>query len=1201
MKYNLLLIPVIIILFVKFSFSQVHILNQNQEYYLQFKVLETQMSIGKYITGNADSLGFVQYNGKATPNKLPVENRMITLRANFTLDSFTVNQDLVIVFPPVFYACQIYLNGNLIAKRGNIVDGYTNHLHRTECYYLLPSLLHDRNEIAIELFPRYGEQNPVNGIFIADRKTGETYTFWRNFFSISFTKSMTIASLVISLYFSIFYFLRKSNRTSYYIPFALACFLYTLSYINNILSFDFANTLWIEKVTRVSVGFWTYSTLIYLLEYTKITKFKNRIIQFLSIPYIVLTYLVLIQNNVFDLLNFFNTIATPVNLMVYLGVLIISIVYFIRKFTFKAFVILALYLVVIVTIFHDMYYFSVLQTKPYAMLLPYAMFLALVVFFFILAWEHSDIYKIAMQKTDELKQINDNLERIIEQRTAKLSESETQFRMTFENSNVGVCLIDFKGNFLKVNNTLCKIYGYSAQELAGMNVKDITVPEDKNISIDFINKALTSNDSATSSNFEKRYFHKSGHIIHCLVSSSLVKANNAEPLYFISHIRDISLEKQQAAQIAAERQQFLSLLNDIPEPVYVSDYNTSEVLFANKAKYNIFGEDIIGRKCYEIFHQLSTRCEFCQCDNLPLSENNIIRWEHYYPTVKKHFYNIDRLITWHDGRLAKFQIAFDLTELRKAEAQIRKLSVAVEQNPATIVITDLIGNIEYANPKFAELTGYTVEEAIGRNPRVLKSGKTDAKVFKDLWKTILAGKIWQGEFINKKKNGDEFIESATIAPILDEQGKIINFIAIKEDVTQKKHQEELINLNNKRLDYLLELSQMKETEMHIILEKALEFTLLLTKSEYGYIYYYNEENKQFILNSWSKDVMHDCKVINPQSVYSLENTGLWGEVVRQRKPIMVNNYLADNPYKKGYPKGHVAITRFLSIPVFNAGEVVAVIGVSNKLDDYDDVDIMQLNLLAESVWSISRQKDDEQKIRKYAEQLKDLNATKDKFFGIIAHDLKNPFNTLLGFSELLILNAAKYTPEKVEQFAKSMNNTAKHAYTLLENLLEWSRLQTGKLAPNFELATPAELIYEVKLLCQPLANAKDIEIEAKGMVAAKIFVDKEMIKTTLRNLITNAIKFTHPNGKITIETKQQDNQVIISVIDTGIGIEEEHINKLFKMDSKLSRTGTADERGTGLGLILCKEFVEKNSGTIWAESEIGLGSRFSLALNLVAD
>ncbi len=249
--------------------------------------------------------------------------------------------------------------------------------------------------------------------------------------------------------------------------------------------------------------------------------------------------------------------------------------------------------------------------------------------------------------------------------------------------------------------------------------------------------------------------------------------------------------------------------------------------------------------------------------------------------------------------------------------------------------------------------------------------------------------------------------------------------------------------------------------------------------------------------------------------------------------------------------------------------------------------------LSESYKEIRHQADE---LKRYAAQLADLNATKDKFFTFIAHDLKNPFNALLSISDLLVRNATEFSPEQVRYFARTIYNSSDQAFKLLENLLLWSKLQTGKIEPNLVEVKPSDLVYEVKLLCEPMYKTKDIKAIFDFSFDEQIMVDPEMIKSVLRNLFTNAIKFTYPQGTIKIETHSTENEVLFIVSDTGIGIESKHINKLFRIDNDLSRAGTADEKGTGLGLILCKEFVEKHGGKIWVESEVGKGSEFKFSL-----
>jgi len=248
-------------------------------------------------------------------------------------------------------------------------------------------------------------------------------------------------------------------------------------------------------------------------------------------------------------------------------------------------------------------------------------------------------------------------------------------------------------------------------------------------------------------------------------------------------------------------------------------------------------------------------------------------------------------------------------------------------------------------------------------------------------------------------------------------------------------------------------------------------------------------------------------------------------------------------------------------------------------------------------------KDDEEKYRTLAEnlksaeqQLKELNATKDKLFSIIAHDLKNPFTSLLSFSELIYKNFDKLGKDKVQNIALRMNESAKQAYLLLENLLNWSRVQTGVLKPNLKLTDTSHLLEEVKLTSDPLAKAKHINIEIQATAKRQVYTDQQMVNTVLRNLISNAIKFSYHNSCIVVKTEETPDYILFSIADSGIGIEKENQEQLLKIESRVTTTGTDAEKGTGLGLVLCKEFVEICGGNIWLESEFGIGTTFYFTL-----
>jgi len=238
-------------------------------------------------------------------------------------------------------------------------------------------------------------------------------------------------------------------------------------------------------------------------------------------------------------------------------------------------------------------------------------------------------------------------------------------------------------------------------------------------------------------------------------------------------------------------------------------------------------------------------------------------------------------------------------------------------------------------------------------------------------------------------------------------------------------------------------------------------------------------------------------------------------------------------------------------------------------------------------------------LNKANSDLIELNSTKDKFFSIIAHDLRNPFNALLNYSELLVRNAPKYTPEKIQFFASEILNTSKQTYSLLENLLEWASLQKGDIQANPVILKPSEIINDLVFLCNEDAKNKNIVLQTFVNNNDFVFADIQMLKSILRNLITNAIKFTHKQGIVKIITQIEEKEMLFIVSDNGTGIDEKHLAKIFNLDCKLSKSGTANEKGTGLGLILCKEFVEKNNGKIWVDSILGKGTEFKFTIPLL--
>jgi PAS domain S-box-containing protein len=238
----------------------------------------------------------------------------------------------------------------------------------------------------------------------------------------------------------------------------------------------------------------------------------------------------------------------------------------------------------------------------------------------------------------------------------------------------------------------------------------------------------------------------------------------------------------------------------------------------------------------------------------------------------------------------------------------------------------------------------------------------------------------------------------------------------------------------------------------------------------------------------------------------------------------------------------------------------------------------------------------EAEIKLKNEELINLNATKDKFFSIIAHDLKDPFNSILGLSNYMAEQIQQNNYDRLAEYASIVKNSSQRAMDLLLNLLEWARSQTGRMEFKPEYVEIDALIDEVISLLNYSSMQKSITVFRKLPEKTIAFVDRAMFSAIMRNLISNAIKFTRTGGEIRISLEEGPDLFKVSVGDNGVGIKKGHMEKLFRIDENSSTPGTKNEKGTGLGLILCKEFIEKHGGKIWVESEPEKGTVFTFTI-----
>ncbi|NJO91432.1 MAG: hypothetical protein HC831_22570 [Chloroflexia bacterium] len=270
--------------------------------------------------------------------------------------------------------------------------------------------------------------------------------------------------------------------------------------------------------------------------------------------------------------------------------------------------------------------------------------------------------------------------------------------------------------------------------------------------------------------------------------------------------------------------------------------------------------------------------------------------------------------------------------------------------------------------------------------------------------------------------------------------------------------------------------------------------------------------------------------------------------------------------------------------------------IVNYVPDFDETGkVVGIFVLSYDVTELKR---NEEIIKQQNAELQELNATKDKFFSIISHDLKSPFNALIGFSDILLKEHKLHSDEEREQIISFINEASINTFKLLENLLAWARSQSGKLVLNLSKVNLKQLSIEITEVLGSAAQNKKISLVNTIKSDIWVWADPDILNTIIRNLVSNSIKFTEETGKVTLSAVIKEDCAEITISDTGVGFDDSLLHKLFKIGGNRSTPGTNNEIGTGLGLILCKDFVEKLGGQIWATSETGKGSHFYFTIPL---
>ncbi len=485
------------------------------------------------------------------------------------------------------------------------------------------------------------------------------------------------------------------------------------------------------------------------------------------------------------------------------------------------------------------------------------------------------------------------------------------------------------------------------------------------------------------------------------------------------------------------------------------------------------------------------------------------------------------------------------------------LSIALEQSANVVVITDAEGNISYVNNAFTKITGYKTSDVLGKNPRILKSGYQPAEFYKKMWETISSGKQWQGEFQNKKKNGEIYWERATITPVKDKQGKIIRYIAIKENITDRKKAEDELKISEEKYRSLIANIPGIIYRCFYDKERTIFFISNALEDMTGY------KPEEFINNK--KQTLFS--IIHPEDRSRVAETAVFGIDNFQQYSI---------EYRIVTKKGSVKWVSETGRPVFNeSGKIIwldaVIFDITERVQVLDE--LKKAKFLAE-----------------------EANKAKSEFLANISHEIRTPMNSVLGFTELLE-NSIIQNPER--QYLEAIKSSGKNLLTLINDLLDLSKIEAGKLTLNFDFVDLRKLldeirqIFELKIHQKKLSYTEIIDRNFPGY----IYTDESRMRQILINLLGNAVKFTH-HGYVQVKVDYEKGSgadlinLRISVKDTGIGIPKDAQQIIFESFRQQSRLDARKYEGTGLGLSITKKLTEALGGNIFVESNPGKGSNF---------
>lgn len=749
---------------------------------------------------------------------------------------------------------------------------------------------------------------------------------------------------------------------------------------------------------------------------------------------------------------------------------------------------------------------------------------------------------------EELENMNHELENRVEERTVllqqeieqhtqtveKLYKSETRARAIINALPDQMFLFSKEGVCLE-----CKTE--HGKEMIGKSLYDIYPPELASMYLDKITFTIS-----TSKPQELEYQLFTGDELRYF-ESRFVLSWESEVMVII---REITYRKAAEKAILENEAKFRALAETLPTSIFIISNNKVAYLNPVAAHYSGYSEEELYKmQFWNIVHP--DYRNFVMQRASQRVEGHAVPERYEFKILTKG--GEERWVDF-SARLIDFQgepsilaTATDITDMKAVEEQLRKLSRAVEQSTIAVVITDYDGNIEYVNPRFTRVTGYTLEEVLGRNPRILKSGITSLEEYQVLWTTIKQGKEWRGEFLNKKKNGDLYWESSFISAIRNSDNDITHFLAIKEDITDKKLVEEKLI--------------QSERDYRGLFENALDAMLIL------------EPSTTRVLDA------------NPRAsiIFGYKKTDLIGKSLYELKLEIPGKHSAEQLINMNLKNYEVVYHHI------NQSEVY--LDVNTTYTSFQG-DRAILGIFRD----VTERKNFENELMKAKEEAEKSDRLKSEFLAQMSHEIRTPINAILSFNSLLRDELSDRVSDDMRQSFRIIDNGGRRLIRTIDLILNMSQIQAGNYETyptEFDVVT--DLLENAILEFENLAKLKNLSLcLVNNSACSKIIADHYTVMQIFTNLIDNAIKFTH-SGTVQVRVYNDvPDRIAIAVSDTGIGISQEYLPVLFTPFSQEEMGYTRSFEGNGLGLALVKKYADLNSAEIKVSSQKGEGSTFTV-------